>query len=175
MNVLVVVDMQYDFVSGQLGSPEAQAIVPSLAEKIRDFDGMVIATKDTHADDYLQTQEGRILPVRHCVKGTPGWSLIREVEKQLVTAPVEKPTFGSVDLGKMLEAYNKVVPIGEITLVGVCTDICVISNALLLKAFLPETKIIVDASCCAGSTPENHRTALSAMRSCQIFIENDEQ
>lgn len=173
MKVLVVVDMQNDFVDGSLGSPEARAIVPAVIERVEKFDGMVIATKDTHFSDYPQTQEGRNLPILHCVKGTNGWNLVKNLERALVTPPIEKPTFGSVELGKMLAEYNRVVPITELTVIGLCTDICVISNVLLLKAFLPETKIIVDASCCAGSTPENHVMALSAMRACQICIENE--
>ena len=173
MKVLVAVDMQNDFVGGSLGSPEARRIVSAVVEKIAKFDGMVIATKDTHTPGYPQTQEGRILPVPHCIKGTEGWNLVNNLERMLETPPIEKPTFGSVELGKMLAEYNKVVPITELTLIGLCTDVCVISNALLLKAFLPEARIAVDASCCAGTTPEKHVMALNAMRACQIFIENE--
>ncbi len=173
MKILVVVDMQNDFLTGPLGTPEARAIIPKVLEKIKGFDGMVLATRDTHRENYLSTMEGQNLPVVHCVKGTVGWALYREIERTLVTPPVEKCTFGSVELGQLLSSYNKIKPITEVTLVGVCTDICVISNALLIKSFLPEARIAVDASCCAGSTPEKHRLALDAMRPCQIVIENE--
>lgn len=169
-DILVVIDMQRDFIDGALGTPEAVEIVPRVAEKIRQFSGRVLFTRDTHGADYLQTQEGRNLPVSHCIQGTPGWEIHPELEALRTEPPVDKPTFGSTALGEMLRQANKEAPIGSITLIGLCTDICVISNALLLKAFLPETKIVVDASCCAGVTPESHQTALQAMRACQIEI-----
>lgn len=170
MHVLVVVDMQNDFIDGALGTPEAAAIVPKVAEKIRGFDGLVLATRDTHTADYLSTQEGRRLPVEHCVVCTPGWAIHPEIAALLEEAPVDKPSFGSVELGENLRALHEEAGIESVTLVGLCTDICVISNALLLKAFLPEVPVIVDAACCAGVTPESHRTALEAMRMCQIEI-----
>lgn len=167
--VLVVVDMQNDFISGALGSPEAEAIVPKVCEKIRDFDGEVLYTRDTHGPDYLETQEGRKLPVPHCIKGTRGWELDPRVEALRKSTPIDKPTFGSKALGDVLKARHVYDGgLDEVVLAGLCTDICVISNAVLLKAYLPETRIVVDASCCAGVTPESHETALRAMRACQI-------
>lgn len=169
---LVVVDMQKDFVDGALGTKEAVAIVPSAVKKIKEFDGDIFVTYDTHFENYMETSEGRNLPVPHCIKGTPGW----ELDKDIATAlegekytSVEKVTFGSVELPKLIgEAAN-----GEeftVELIGLCTDICVISNALLIKANYPETTIIVDSSCCAGVTPEKHLAALETMRSCQTVI-----
>lgn len=178
MKVLVVIDMQNDFVSGVLGSPEAVAMVPTLANKIIDFDGMVIATYDTHDSGYMNTQEGSFLPVPHCIVGSDGWQLADEVLDALRKRrgdykEFRKPTFGSAEMGAwLLEQQLAGANIDEIELVGVCTDICVISNALLIKAFLPEVKISVDASCCAGVTQEAHENALRAMRQCQIVIKN---
>ncbi len=169
--VLVVVDMQNDFITGALGTKEAQAIVPAVCEKIKGFDGKVLFTRDTHHEDYLDTQEGRRLPVPHCVKGTWGWQLEPRVEALRESAPFDKPAFGSKGLGDVLKAINDYEgPLAEIMLIGLCTDICVISNAMLLKAFLPETRITVDARCCAGVSPESHRTALEAMKTCQIDV-----
>lgn len=174
--VLVVVDMQNDFITGSLGTPEAQAIVPKVVEKIQGFGGTVLYTQDTHGADYLQTQEGRNLPVEHCLKGTWGWQLEPRVEAVRDSTPIEKPTFGSKGLAEVLKAWHTYEgPLEEIQLVGLCTDICVISNALLLKAFLPEVKLTVDASCCAGVTPESHQRALEAMKACQIEVVNGEQ
>lgn len=178
MRFLIVVDMQKDFVDGALGTKEAQAIVPVVCEKIRTFDGEVIMTQDTHQPDYLDSQEGRILPVTHCVYNTPGWELNDEVyaavKSRGVTAirSMRKPTFGSVELGEFLRHKNNNKAIEEIVLIGLCTDICVISNALLIKAFLPEVKVTVDAACCAGVTPNSHNNAIKALRMCQINIEN---
>lgn len=186
MKVLVVVDMQNDFISGALGTPEAQSIVHRVAEKIDQFAGdMICVTLDTHYGNYLVgTQEGKLLPVPHCQRQSDGWQLHEDVRSAIehYTARSEandcqsfqKETFGSVDMGIWLKKIERFGKIDEITLVGLCTDICVISNAMLLKAFLPETKIVVDASCCAGVTPESHRTALAAMKACQIFVENEE-
>lgn len=182
MKVLVVVDMQNDFIDGALGTPEAQAIVPKVVKKIEEFDGEVLWTQDTHSDDYLETQEGRLLPVKHCISASNGWQIHSSVKAAIQSKHpaddqlngFEKKTFGSLALAGRL--YPKVAfgdGIEEIVLVGLCTDICVISNALLLKAFMPEVKITVDASCCAGVTPESHKTALSAMKMCQINIENE--
>ena len=172
-NILIVVDMQNDFIDGALGTPEAVAIVPAAAEKIRSFPGPVLFTRDTHTPDYLNTQEGRNLPVVHCVRGTPGWELRPELQALCRTAPIDKPTFGSAKLGELLLSMDREDPIASVTLIGLCTDICVISNALLVKAFLPEVPVTVDAACCAGVTPESHRNALAAMKMCQIAVENE--
>lgn len=173
MRLLIVVDMQNDFIDGALGTKEAVAIVPKVVDKIKNFDGKVLATKDTHEANYLQTQEGRNLPVEHCIKGTNGWELHPEIAPLIEDEAFEKSTFGSRCLAKVLKSYNdRDEKIDSITLVGLCTDICVISNAMVLKAFLPEVEIIVDASCCAGVTPESHARALEAMQVCQIKIEN---
>ena len=172
MNILVVVDMQNDFVDGALGTEAARTILPRVCEKIRGFDGRVLFTRDTHGPDYLQTQEGRMLPVPHCIRGTQGWQIHPAVEALRREAPIDKPTFGSTALAQALAAFHKEHGLDGITLIGVCTDICVISNALLLKAFMPEVPIAVDASCCAGVTPESHLRALESMKSCQIQVEN---
>ncbi len=179
MRVLVVVDMQKDFVDGALGTQEAQAIVPAVVEKIRTFDGLICATMDTHTAEYASTQEGHNLPVPHCIDGTPGWEMNDAVFDALDRREdwqgnlFRKPAFGSVELMGYLREQNEKDPIQEITLIGLCTDICVISNAMLLKAALPEVPITVDAACCAGVTPESHKNALAAMKMCQICIENE--
>lgn len=168
--ILVVIDVQRDFVDGALGTPEAVAIVPKVVEKIRTFPGTVLATRDTHGADYLATQEGRHLPVIHCVKGTPGWEICPAVAAALGEAPVfDKPTFGSIALGQKLAQLAEQEPI-SIELVGLCTDICVVSNALLWKAMMPEVEISVDSACCAGVTPASHQAALTTMASCQINV-----
>ena len=172
---LIVVDMQKDFVDGALGSKEAAAMVPAAAEKIRSFDGEIFVTQDTHFENYLTTAEGRKLPVPHCIKGTPGWQLDARVEAALdgkKCTRIEKPTFGSVKLAHML---GKMAEGGDFTaeFVGLCTDICVVSNALLVKAAYPEMELSVDASCCAGVTPATHEAALTTMKSCQINIINE--
>ena len=149
--ILIVIDMQNDFIDGALGTPEA-----------------VFDTMDTHGPDYLSTLEGRMLPVEHCIRGTEGWNIRPEIAALLPEANIfEKPTFGSTALAK---AVGRIKGLEQIELVGLCTDICVVSNALLLKAFLPEVAICVDARCCAGVTPETHRAALETMRCCQIGI-----
>lgn len=172
-DVLIVVDMQNDFIDGALGTPEAVEIVPKVAEKIRSFDGTVFFTRDTHWPDYLNTQEGRRLPVVHCIRGTQGWEIRPELAALCKTEPIDKPTFGSERLGELLLALDREEGVGSVTVIGLCTDICVISNALLIKAFLPEVPITVDAACCAGVTPESHRTALEAMKMCQITVVNE--
>lgn len=169
---LIVVDMQKDFVDGALGTPEAQKILPNVVDKILNFDGEIFATLDTHAANYLQTAEGRHLPVPHCIKGTPGWMLDDQVAAALEQKPctrVEKLTFGSVLLPRLLYQAAGSEPF-TVELVGLCTDICVVSNALMLKANFPEMPICVDSSCCAGVTPETHQTALETMRCCQIDV-----
>lgn len=170
-NILVVVDMQNDFIDGALGTKEAIAIVPGVKQKIRDFQGKVFFTRDTHGTDYMSTQEGQKLPVPHCIKGTDGWQIHPDLQPLCQGTLIDKVTFGSSELAALLQAEDQKEPVDSITFIGLCTDICVISNALLVKAFLPEAKIIVDASCCAGVTPESHRNALEAMKVCQIQIE----
>jgi nicotinamidase-related amidase len=172
-NYLIVVDMQKDFVDGALGSEAAVAIVPAVVEKIWEFDGELLFTYDTHGADYLHTREGRKLPVAHCIEGTEGWRLYGELEDlrfKLGGKAFTKPTFGSRELAAYLALENEKKPVERVELVGLCTDICVLSNALLLRAFLPEAEIAVDASCCAGATPEGHAHAIEAMRACQIEI-----
>ncbi len=165
--LLVVVDMQKDFIDGALGTREAQKIVPFVIDEIKNFDGDVVFTFDTHSSIYLETKEGKKLPVEHCIKGTDGWKLDKTIEPlALGKKCFEKPTFGSVELAEFASGGDYT----DITLIGLCTDICVISNAMLLKAFLPEVNISVKASCCAGVTPESHENALSAMKMCQIDI-----
>ena len=170
---LIVVDMQNDFIDGALGTKEAEAIVDKVAEKIRGFDGDVIFTRDTHAENYMRTQEGKNLPVPHCIKDSEGWKIREGLESIRPAAVIDKPTFGSAELGAMLLQRDLEEKIGKITVIGLCTDICVISNALLIKAFLPETPIVVDAACCAGVTPQSHKNALEAMKMCQIAVENE--
>ena len=167
--ILVVVDMQNDFIDGALGTAEAVAIVPKVAEKIKNFDGTVIYTRDTHEENYMETQEGKNLPVPHCIRGTEGWQIRTELQ-QAGAEVVDKPTFGSRILAEKLVEMNREEAIESITLIGLCTDICVISNAFVIKAFLPETPIIVDAACCAGVTPKSHERALEAMKVCQIAV-----
>ena len=168
--ILIVVDMQNDFIDGALGTKEAVAIVPKVEEKIRNFDGEVFFTRDTHETYYLETQEGKNLPVKHCIRDTEGWQIRKELDALRKTEPIDKETFGSTDLVGELVTLNEDQGIGSITLVGLCTDICVISNALLIKAYLPEVPISVDAACCAGVTPERHENALKAIEMCQIKI-----
>ena len=174
--ILVVVDMQNDFVDGSLGTGEAVKIVHDVAEKIEHFDGEIFVTYDTHMENYMNTAEGRKLPVPHCIKGTDGWKLNDEIQRALdgkSYIPVEKPTFGSVRLPALIgecagdEDFS-------IELIGLCTDICVVSNALLLKASYPEVEITVDAACCAGVSPETHQAALSTMKCCQINVINED-
>lgn len=169
MKYLIVVDMQNDFISGALGSKDAEAIVPNVVEKVKNFDGRVIFTRDTHFENYMQTQEGTKLPIPHCIKDTDGWQICDALSK-FAKKMVDKVTFGSVELPNILKDYGE--PIDEIELCGLCTDICVISNAMILKAVFPETNIIVDASCCAGVTQESHDTALRAMEAVQIDVRN---
>ena len=171
--ILIVIDMQNDFIDAALGTKEAVAIVGAVKEKIRSYPVEdVIATMDTHGENYMQTQEGENLPVPHCIKGTEGWQIRPDIAELLGGAMIiEKPTFGSTELAEVLKKLSERETI-ELELIGLCTDICVVSNALLLKAAMPEVKISVDASCCAGVTPEKHLAALETMRSCQIQIIN---
>ena len=167
--LLIVIDMQNDFIDGALGTKEAEAIVGNVIAKIKEYDPHdVIATRDTHETDYLSTQEGKYLPVEHCIRGTHGWQVRDEIAELLTDARVyDKPTFGSTEMAADLKKIAEREEI-EIELVGLCTDICVVSNALLLKASMPEVKISVDPACCAGVTPESHEAALQTMRACQI-------
>lgn len=169
-DILLVVDMQNDFINGSLGTKEAEEILPKVVEKIKNFDGEVLFTRDTHEDDYLETQEGKKLPVKHCIKNTFGWEIHKDIDKLRKTTSIDKVTFGSDELATSLDVKNRNEGIDSITIVGLCTDICVISNALLIKAFLPEVEIIVDSSCCAGVAPESHNNAIEAMKVCQINI-----
>ena len=170
--ILVVVDMQNDFVDGALGSEQAVSIVPAAAERIKEFEGEIFVTFDTHYKDYLETSEGKKLPVEHCIKGTKGWELNKEIEsalKEKAFTAIEKNTFGSVELPKQISDTAEDEEL-SIELIGLCTDICVVSNALLLKANFPEAQISVNSKCCAGVTAEKHEAALETMRSCQIDI-----
>lgn len=164
MKYLIVVDMQVDFITGSLGSKLAEAIVPNVVNKVKNFDGKVIFTRDTHFDNYMNTQEGKKLPVMHCIKNTDGWQICDEL-KPYVNEVVNKITFGSVDLPGILKDN-----VEEIELCGLCTDICVISNAMILKSAFPEVKITVDSSCCAGVSVESHNIALDAMKAVQIEV-----
>ncbi len=169
MKLLIVVDMQKDFIDGCLGSKEAQAVVEPVREKIlryRQAGDLVIFTRDTHGEDYMDTQEGRNLPVPHCIKGSSGWAIHDRLPVE-DSPVVDKPSFGSTELAHLVSGLEG---IESIELVGVCTDICVISNAMLLKAAVPEVLVEVDPACCAGVTPESHETALRAMAACQIRI-----
>ena len=167
---VIVVDMQNDFVTGTLGTKEAQEMLPRLVAKLEKIVGEksadIIFTQDTHKEDYLQTQEGKFLPVVHCIKGTEGWEIVPELQKIIPHARIviEKKSFGSTRLPSLLKPYE------EVEFVGVCTDICVVSNALLLKAFYPEQLVSVDAACCAGTTPDAHQKALDIMKNCQCLI-----
>ena len=176
MKTLVVVDMQNDFITGSLGTKEAEAIVPKVREKIAEAianGDKIIFTQDTHFDDYLETQEGKNLPVKHCIKDTDGWQIRAELAKYCQNVIFDKPTFGSRELGEYLVKSNEEAKIDSITFIGLCTDICVISNVMLTKAFLPEVPVIGDAACCAGVTPASHNNALEAMKMCQVKVENE--
>ena len=186
MKALIVIDMQEDFVNGVLGTPEAQAIVPNVVDKMiayENTESIVLFTKDTHYEDYSETQEGKKLPVPHCIEGTDGWSIVREIHNEfkkgnyvkyssdkIINSRIIKETFGSVDLIKVLDKINTVDKITEIEFCGLVTNICLISNVLLTKAAFPDIEIIVDSECCAGTTVEDHKAALQVMKSCQINI-----
>ncbi len=166
--LLVVIDMQVDFVTGSLGTQEAQAIVPNVVQKVEHYQGNLAYTLDTHQQTYLDSAEGKLLPVRHCIKGEKGHELVEQLKPLLVNAECfEKPTFGSVALAERIRDDRN---LAEVELVGLCTDICVVSNALLIKAFRPELAIKVDSRCCAGSTKERHQAALLTLQSCQIEV-----
>lgn len=170
-NVLIIVDVQNDFVTGALGSEDAAAVTDAIIERAARFEGTVMLTQDTHEEDYLGTQEGRRLPVEHCLRGSWGWQLVDGLQKLAESRnwkTYEKPTFGSVELARDLAARHEQRPFASVELIGFCTDICVVSNALLIKAFLPDVPVKVDAALCAGVTPASHAAALSTMASCQI-------
>lgn len=189
--LLIVVDMQNDFVTGSLANPAAEKIIPNIIEKLKVKDyTYLIFTRDTHQKNYLETQEGKNLPVAHCIEGTLGWSINKQISSyadycsnfltystpDIRKSRIIKTTFGSLELANIIRSLvndNPHIEIDEIILMGVCTDICVISNAMLLKAYCPEVPITVDASCCAGVTPESHKNALAAMKMCQINIINE--
>ena len=168
--ILIVVDMQNDFIDGALGTKEAAAIVPYVKDVIESFDGKVYFTRDTHFENYMETQEGANLPVPHCIKDTDGWQNRAQLDALRRTEAIDKLTFGSSALVDVLKAEKD---IESITFVGLCTDICVISNAMVVKAFFPEVPLIVDAKGCAGVSPESHKRALEAMKICQIKVIND--
>ena len=167
--ILIVVDMQNDFIDGALGTKDAVAIVPYVKNAIENFDGKVFFTRDTHFENYMQTQEGKNLPVPHCIKGTDGWQIRAELDALRTTEPIDKLTFGSKDLVDVLKEEGN---IEGITFLGLCTDICVISNVMVVKAFFPEIPLTVDAKGCAGVTPESHARALEAMKVCQVKVIN---
>lgn len=176
MNILIIVDMQKDFVDGSLGTSEAQKMVHNLVQVISSHQGPIVATLDTHAENYMDTSEGQHLPVPHCIKGTDGWRLDHQIAKALkgresntIVKYVEKPTFGSIQLPDIIKEMSEGKDF-SLTFTGLCTDICVISNALLLKAHFPEVPMKVLADCCAGVTPQKHEAALEVMSSCQIEV-----
>ena len=172
MKALIVVDMQNDFIDGALGTPEAEAIVENVKAKInvyREKNDAVVFTRDTHSSNYMETQEGKKLPVPHCIEGTEGWQIRAELEAD-EDRVIDKPTFGSYELVDILREIDEETPLESIELVGICTDICVISNAMMIKAAFLEIPVKVDASCCAGVTPDTHNNALDAMGMCQIEV-----
>lgn len=169
-DILIVVDMQNDFIDGALGTKEAVAIVPYVKGLIENSPGKVLFTRDTHLENYMDTQEGKNLPVKHCIRGTEGWQIRQELDALRKTEAIDKVTFGASNLVKVLEAEER---IDSITFCGLCTDICVISNVMLTKAFFPEIPLIVDAAGCAGVTPQSHENALQAMKVCQVKVINE--
>ena len=172
MKALIVVDMQNDFIDGALGTPEAEAIVENVKAKInvyREKNDAVVFTRDTHSSNYMETQEGKKLPVPHCIEGTEGWQIRAELEAD-EDRVIDKPTFGSYELVDILREIDEETPLESIEIVGLCTDICVISNAMMIKAAFLEIPVKVDASCCAGVTPATHDNALDAMGMCQIEV-----
>lgn len=186
MRIVVIVDAQNDFIDGVLGTPEAQAAVPNIVEKLKEYEGtntLVLFTKDTHFPDYNETQEGKKLPIQHCQYMTPGWSINKTISsyvkeanfatystEEIVNGRILKPTFGSITLANAIADISANHVVDEVVFMGFCTDICIISNLLLTKAVSPNIPLIVDAKCCAGVTPEKHEAALEVMRSCQIKV-----
>lgn len=173
MKYLIIIDVQNDFVSGSLGTAEAREMLPKLLRKAKEFQGKILMTKDTHGEDYLQTQEGKNLPVPHCAAGTERWEFPEELEKirrERQAKIYEKSCFGSRELAEDIRRLYEEGAVDSVELVGLCTDICVVSNALMIKAAAPELPVYVDASCCAGVTPGKHAAALEVMESCQIKV-----
>ena len=170
---LLVVDVQNDFVTGSLGSEDAQAVLDNICNKVENFDGVVLFTRDTHKKDYLETQEGKYLPIEHCIEGTEGWELIDRLKNYArlhESVIYDKPSFGNIYMASDIKSLSKLNNIESIELIGLDTDICVISNALIIKASVPELPVYVDPSCCAGSTRERHDEAIDIMKSCQIIM-----
>lgn len=174
--VLIVVDMQNDFITGALKNEAAEKIISTVIDKIKEYQDngdIVFFTQDTHYENsYLKSEEGKHLPVPHCIEGTYGWEITAPLQKYIGSKPFIKHTFGCVDLMEAIGAVNKLTPVESIELIGLCTDICVISNAMLAKAYCPNTPILIDAACCAGVTPESHNNALEAMKMCHIEVAN---
>lgn len=171
MKLLIVIDMQNDFVTGCLGTPEARAIVPKVKKKIEEWDGDLIYTRDTHLDNYLDTPEGKKLPIPHCIEGTEGWQIVDGVfTDKSYTRIIDKRTFGYLGWSLYLDTFTGGCYYDEVQLIGLDSDICVVTNALILKTRYPDTEIIVDASCCAGTTPQTHRAAMEVIKSCQITM-----
>lgn len=175
---LIIIDVQNDFITGSLGTEEACRMFPHLIDEASRFSGEILMTQDSHCENYLDTQEGKMLPVPHCIIGTEGWRFPKELEKLRMEREVkvyQKPCFGSTDLvADLKDAYENNL-LDSVELVGICTDICVVSNALMIKSALPELPVFVDASCCAGVTPEKHKAALEVMQSCQIIIKGEDR
>lgn len=172
--ILVVIDMQNDFIDGALGTPEAQAIVPNVKKKIEEYQNYgdrIIFTRDTHFKNYLKTNEGKHLPVEHCIQDTYGWQISDKLNQGEGYYIIDKTSFGYDDWNKCLVNFEDFT---DIEIIGLCTDICVVSNAMILKAYYPEINITVDASCCAGVTPETHKAALTTMKMCQINVINED-
>ena len=170
---LLVIDVQNDFVNGSLGSDDAQAVLGNIINKVKNFDGMVTFTRDTHQTDYLSTQEGKYLPVEHCIEGTEGWELVDELKKyagEHGSIIYDKPSFGNMNLASDIKSLYKQNRLESVEIIGLDTDICVVSNALIIKAAVPELPIYVDPSCCAGSSRERHDAAIEVMKSCQILM-----
>ena len=168
--ILMVIDMQNDFINGTLGTKEAEAIVPDVVRAVNEFEGEVIFTRDTHFENYDETLEGKKLPVKHCIKGTEGWEICAELQKTDAYKRgriIDKVTFGSEEAARIMSEEKP----DEVYMTGLCTDICVISNSMLIRAFSPETDITVFENCCAGVSPETHRNALEAMKMCQINVQ----
>ena len=172
-DLLVVIDMQNDFIGGKLAAPEAEAIMPHALDVIRGFAGDKIFTMDTHDERYPETNEGQHLPIEHCVRGTWGWELDSRIAQQSEDSLIlEKPTFGSLELGAILSDLDKEAPVRSVTMIGLVTDICVLSNAVIAKAALPYSEILVDAAATAGTTPENKETALGALEAIHVIVKN---
>lgn len=175
MDFFIVVDVQNDFVTGSLGTEQAKSVPARISARLKQHTGPVLYTLDTHGEDYLSTREGRALPVEHCIRGTWGWQLAPELGNPPEEERVEKKTFAAETLPDKIRCRAGEEPIERIVLAGLCTDICVLSNAVLLRMAFPETEIVVAADCCAGVTEQSHYTALEALRACQITIEAPER